>query len=73
MASSFLIGDHPQRGALWAAVDPGARFLKPEVSNRRFSAYLAPFTNEADARAALIAAGAMHVEAEQRAKRARRG
>jgi hypothetical protein len=63
---AFLIGQHPRRGALWAAIDPQVRFTKAEVADRRFSAYLAPFPSEAAARAALAAAGAQHIEAEQR-------
>ncbi len=70
---SFLVGHHPERGPLWAAIDGNARFLKAEIAERRFAAYLAPFTSEEDARAALTAAGAQHIEAEQRARGKRRG
>jgi hypothetical protein len=70
---AFLIGQHPRRGALWAAIDPQARFTKAEVADRRFSAYLAPFTSEEAARAALGAAGAQHIEAERRTQGKRRG
>lgn len=66
---SFLIGHHPRRGQLWAAIDGNARFTKADVAERRFGAYLAPFTTEEDARAALIAAGAQHVENEKRKTR----
>lgn len=54
----YLVGQHPDRGALWAAVEPSVRFAKAEVAERRFGAYLAPFHTEAEARAALVAAGA---------------
>lgn len=67
-APGFLIGQHPRRGELWAAIDPSARFLKAEIAERRFSAYLAPFASEDDARAALVAAGAQHIKAEQRTR-----
>jgi hypothetical protein len=70
---AFLIGEHPRRGQLWAAIDSRARFTKAEVAERRFSAYLAPFANEDDARAALAAAGAQHIEAERRTQAKRRG
>jgi hypothetical protein len=69
---SVLTGHHPQRGLLWAAVDSNVRFLKGEIADRRFGAYLSPFSDEADAIAALKAAGAQHVEAE-RGQRKRRG
>lgn len=64
----FLTGHHPTRGLLWAAIDADARFLNADIAEGRFGAYLSPFTDEADARAALIDAGAMHVEAEQRSR-----
>lgn len=69
---TFLIAQHPRRGTLWAAVDKNARFPKAEIAERRFGAYLAPFTSEDDARDALIAAGGVHVEAEDRKRRGRR-
>jgi len=65
----FLIGQHPDRGALWAAVDPNARFTKAEIAERRFAAYLAPFSDEVTARAALAAAGARIIELETGGKR----
>lgn len=60
----FLIGQHPDRGALWAAVEPNVRYAKAEIAERRFGAYLAPFQTEAAARAALAAAGASLIESE---------
>ncbi len=72
-APQFLIAEHPTRGQLWAAVDGNARFLKAEIAPTRFSAYLAPFTTEEDARAALTAAGALRIEAEPRARGKQRG
>ncbi len=64
----FLVGHHPQREALRAAFDANARFLKAEIADRRFSAYLSAFRTEDDARASLTAAGVQHIEAEQRAR-----
>ncbi len=61
---SFLIGQHPKRGALWAAIDRNARFTKAEIAERLFAAYLAPFSTEDEARAALAAAGAQIIEPE---------
>lgn len=62
----YLVGQHPDRGALWAAVEPNVRFAKAEVSDRRWGAYLTPFKSEVDARAALVAAGARVIEPETR-------
>lgn len=62
----FLIGHHPRRGLLWASIDTTSHHLEGQVAERRFAAYLAPYRSEEDARAALIAAGAGNIEAEQR-------
>jgi len=63
---AFLTGRHPRRGVLWAAIDANVHYLEPQVTETRFAAYLAPFTDEQAARSALTAAGAKHVEAEAR-------
>lgn len=65
----FLVGRHPQRGTLWASIDTENHHLEGHVTERRFGAYLAPYRSEDDARAALIAAGAVNIEAEDRRKR----
>jgi hypothetical protein len=70
---AFLIGRHPDRGLLWASIDPSARFLAAEIAQQRFAAYLAPFTSEDAARAALTAAGAERIEIEERRRGKRRG
>lgn len=70
-APKLLTGKHPERGLLWAAIDGNARFLKGEVADRRWGAYLKPFTSEEAAREALHYAGAYHVEAEAGRKRGR--
>ena len=54
----FLIGQHPDRGALWAAIEPAAHHVNASIADRRFAAYMAPFRSEAEARVALVAAGA---------------
>jgi hypothetical protein len=68
----FLVGKHPQQGILWAAIDPNVRYLEPRITETRFAAYLAPFTDVEAARQALIAAGATNIEAEQRKRRGAR-
>jgi hypothetical protein len=67
----FLIGKHPDRGLLWASVDPNVNYLEPRITEGRFAAYLAPYRSEDAAREALLGAGATHIEAE--AGRKRRG
>ena len=59
----LLTATHPERGTLFAAIDPAVRFVAGEVRDRRFSAFLAPFPDEASARMALKSAGAKLVEA----------
>jgi hypothetical protein len=54
----FLTGRHPQRGLLWAAIDPKVNYLEPQVTESRFAAYLAPFPSDEPARQALLTAGA---------------
>lgn len=74
MSSSFLIG---RRGArqLWACIDQETLCTSPAVADRRFPAYLAPFTSDCVAREALLNAGAepQSITNEIRPKRCRRG
>ena len=56
---------------LWAAIDPNARFTGSEIGESRFSGYLKPFNSEADAKAALEAAGAIQIQPEAPRRRAR--
>lgn len=62
MPSRVLQAEHPERGALWAAIDPAVRFIEGGVRESRFAARLAPFADEASARTALKAAGARLLE-----------
>ncbi len=57
-AARYVIGEHPQLGRLWAAIDPAAHHVEGRVAERRFSAFLAPFKSHEEAVAALLAAGA---------------
>lgn len=72
MASRFLIG---RRGdeLLWACVDEASLCASPTIAERRFAAYLAPFADGADARRALLEAGADTITDEIRPKRGRHG
>jgi hypothetical protein len=54
--SNVLTADHPTRGLLWAAFDPSARYIVPTVAHSRWSARMAPFNSEDEARKALAAA-----------------
>lgn len=62
MSARVITAEHPERGTLWAAVDPGVRFIEGAVRDSRFAARLAPFPDEASARFALKAAGAKLME-----------
>lgn len=53
----YLVGEHPERGRLWAAVDPECISTTGRVEDLRFAAFLAPFKSAEEARSALIAAG----------------
>jgi hypothetical protein len=53
----FVTAEHPTRGTLWACVDPSAYSTEGKVAERRFAAFLTPFKNREEARAALIAEG----------------
>jgi hypothetical protein len=71
-APAFLTGKHFKRGLLWATIDPAAKFTGSEVAETRLGGYLKLFTSEEAARAALLAAGAANIEAEQRKRRGQR-
>ena len=73
----FLTALHPSRGMIWASYDPDALCTAPAVTDRRFSAYVAPHKSADLARAALVDAGcdprSVTPEPERRGMRARRG
>jgi hypothetical protein len=70
----FLIGQHPDRGLLWASIDEQMHHVESAIGETRFSGYLKPFPREDAARAALRAAGAVNIEVEERPRgRGRRG
>lgn len=54
----IISGEHPIHGTLYAAVDPAARYCSSKVSEMRFAALLTPFKSAAEAKTALIEAGA---------------
>ena len=56
-AVRMIVADHPKRGALFAAVDPAARYVTGGVAEMRFAALLTPFTSVAEAEEALTEAG----------------
>lgn len=68
---TFLVGQHPTRGRLWAAIAE-AHHTEPAVAETRFGGYVRPFQSEAAARAALEAAGAENIDTERRPRRAKR-
>ncbi len=51
--------EHPQDGTLYAAVDPGARYVTGLVKNVRLASLLSPFPTETEAWAVLEQAGAL--------------
>lgn len=57
MTNRFLTATHPKHGRLWAAIEETAHHVEPRVCERRFGAYLAPFSDEQHAAAALLEAG----------------
>ncbi|WP_324748785.1 hypothetical protein SH591_08690 [Sphingomonas sp. LY54] len=59
MSARMLSGQHPDKGLLFAAIDPAVRFTEPRLGDSRLAALLAPYPSEADARAALESAGAV--------------
>ena len=56
--SSIIAGKLPDAGNLFAAVDGSAHHVEAKVGETRFAALLAPFRTDAEAKAALAAAGA---------------
>lgn len=60
----FLTGHHPELGAMWAAINPEARFVPPELKPSRFAATLSPYRTREAALAALSEAGARIGEVE---------
>lgn len=73
MSTRFLTGRLPDSGTVWASYDPDALCSAPAVADRRFPAYMAPHASEAEARQALLEAGAnsQTIAAEQRKARRR--
>jgi hypothetical protein len=57
MSVFYLTADHPERGLLWASIDPGTTCCEPALGDRRFVAFLKPFKCEEEARRALTDAG----------------
>jgi hypothetical protein len=55
---SIIEAVHPQLGAMFACVDPDARFCRSAISQLKFAARLTPFRNRAAAVEALLEAGA---------------
>ena len=58
MSAAFIVGQHPVRGQLYAAIDPRAHHVEGQIAERKFPAFLTPFRTVEEAEAALIAAGA---------------
>lgn len=59
--ATVITAEHPERGTLYAAIDPAARHVTPCVAERRFPAFCSPFPSEDAARAALLAEGCKEV------------
>jgi len=74
-SSSFLTARMPDGSTWWACIDGNSLCSTSSIAGRRFAAYLAPFTEESEARQALLDGGAdpQTISAEVRPKRARRG
>jgi hypothetical protein len=60
VAGKVTAGDY-----LYAAHDSAARYCQSRVAEMRFAALLTPFKSEADAKAALAAAGATEIGGDQ--------
>jgi hypothetical protein len=58
---SLVFSGNVDRRPLFAAVDPSARYVTPQVCERKFAAFLCPFNSREAAVAALEAAGAKAV------------
>jgi hypothetical protein len=54
----MIEAEHPTLGRLYAFVDPAVRFCDSRADPLKFAARLTPFSTDAAAKAALIAAGA---------------
>jgi hypothetical protein len=57
-SANLIMGKLPDAGNLFGAVDGSAHHVQGKVGETRFAALLSPFRSEADALAALKAAGA---------------
>ena len=57
LGAQVVTARHPQRGTLFAVVDPAAHHVEGHIAERRFSAWMSPFRRVEDAEAALVAAG----------------
>lgn len=55
---NIITGAHPTLGTLYAAVDPEVTYLQSRVAELRFASLITPFKSIAEAKAALIEAGA---------------
>lgn len=58
MSARMIAAEGPQ-GRLWACVDPSAHHVEGKVAPGRLTALLNPYRHEDEARAALVAAGAV--------------
>ena len=56
--SAFIVGIHPVRGQLYAAIDERAHHVESQIAERKFPAFLTPFRSVEEAERALIEAGA---------------
>ena len=54
---NYIVGEHRERGALYAAFDSTVHHIEGRVCDSRFSARMAPFKSRDEAEAALRAAG----------------
>lgn len=70
MSGRYIAAEHPQKGLLYAAVDPDARYLESRVGQTRLGAFVAPFPTEQAATDALKATGAVIVDLPAKRKRA---
>lgn len=67
MATSYVLGEHPTRGMLYAAVDPAALCQNSQIAERRFVAFMTPYKTVEEAEAALIDAGAAPTKGRKKA------
>lgn len=59
MSALVIIGEHPERGRLFVAVEHARYTDPPKVAHCRLGALLAPFPSKSAAEAALADAGAV--------------